>query len=617
MVRFRRVGNWGYAVAAAALVVVLTGCGGATQTTEASSPSSAPPPGPSPIPPATDSTPPAVSITVPTSSGSYSTTSTPISLSGTASDNIGVDRVTWRNNTTGSSGDASGTSSWNAASIALVAGTNVLVVTAQDGAGNSATATVSVTYNAPQSSLSGNVDSSLIDRNGANAVYLYAGSVTPGDQGGTGAQPLAIASVTQDSGACTWSYRFGSLPVGTYTVAFTNQAAADDPLTGDTIAFVGTTSISTSAVPGTIHNFTAAHVLHVGPTRSFDRPSAAAAVAQDGDVIEIDAGVYDSDAAVWSANRLTLRGVGGRAYLRANGVSVQGKGTWVIAGDDASVENIEFSGATVTDHNGAGIRADGNNLVVCNGYFHDNEEGILGGSGDVLIEYTEFSHNGNCINTSGCAHNIYMSNSVQRFTLRYSYSHHAHEGHNVKSRAHENYILYNRIMDETDGDSSYDVDLPDCGRSFLIGNLIQQGPNTANSSMVAYGAEACRNGTQELYAVNNTFVNDRGSGEFLNVRSGTTGKVTNNIFAGGGTVVAGPQGLLVGPNLVTDSPGLVGRSTFDYRLTAASPARDAGADPGSAAGESLVPTSQYVHPANREDRPIVGTIDIGAYEYSP
>jgi len=58
-------------------------------------------------------------------------------------------------------------------------------------------------------------------------------------------------------------------------------------------------------------------VLRVGAKRELRRPSAAAQIARDGDVIEIDAGVYDGDAAVWRQHRLTIRGLGGRAHLRA------------------------------------------------------------------------------------------------------------------------------------------------------------------------------------------------------------------------------------------------------------------------------------------------------------
>jgi hypothetical protein len=49
--------------------------------------------------------------------------------------------------------------------------------------------------------------------------------------------------------------------------------------------------------------------LKVGPGKTYKLPSQAAAAARDGDTVEIDAGVYDGDVAVWTANNLVLRGV--------------------------------------------------------------------------------------------------------------------------------------------------------------------------------------------------------------------------------------------------------------------------------------------------------------------
>ena len=554
-------------------------------------------------------------ITSPTSSASYPANSASLALGGIASDNVNVKRVSWRNNATGASGDASGTSNWNVAGVGLVNGTNVIVVTANDDAGNTGSATIAVSFGASgPASLSGAVDSSRIDRDGGNAVYLYVGSVQPDDRGGASVEPFAVVPVTQDIGACSWSYRVDTIPAGTYTVAFTNQANSDDPSKNDSIAFVGTATLTISSSGGSTYDFSAARILRVGPTRSLTKPSAATATAQDGDVIEIDAGQYDNDFVTWNRNKLTLRGVGGRAHLHGTTLIGNGKAIWVMRGTDVRVENIEFSGAQVNDENGAGIRAEGNGLTVCNGYFHDNEDGILGGGGHVLIEYSEFAFNGL---GDGQTHNIYID-GADRFTLRYSYSHHAKIGHNVKTRAPENFILYNRIMDEVSGTASYAVDMPDCGASYLIGNLIQQGLDTDNSTMISYGAEGCNNPSRQLYVVNNTLVNDLGSGGFLFVRSGTTGKITNNIFVGSGTLVSGQAGLLVSPNLLPPgSAGLVDRVNFDYRLTAGSAARNAGVDPGSVNGIDLTPRNQYVHKASTQARPEDATIDLGAYEYVP
>lgn len=95
-----------------------------------------------------DTTQPTVAITSPTSSGSYTTTSSSLSLGGTAADNVGVTQIRWASDR-GTSGIASGTTSWSVTGISLVSGANVITVTAADAAGNQTTATVTVNYSAP------------------------------------------------------------------------------------------------------------------------------------------------------------------------------------------------------------------------------------------------------------------------------------------------------------------------------------------------------------------------------------------------------------------------------------------------------------------------------------
>jgi hypothetical protein len=160
-------------------------------------------------------------------------------------------------------------------------------------------------------------------------------------------------------------------------------------------------------------------VLRVGAKRELKRPSAATQIARDGDIIEIDAGTYDGDAAIWRQHRLTIRGVGGRAHLRANGAHAEGKAIWVIKGNDTTIEAVEFSGAKVSHRNGAGIRLEGASLTVRDCFFHDNENGILTGANpasDIVVEHSEFAHNGF---GDGYSHNLYIG-SVRSFTLRFS-----------------------------------------------------------------------------------------------------------------------------------------------------------------------------------------------------
>jgi hypothetical protein len=134
-------------------------------------------------------------------------------------------------------------------------------------------------------------------------------------------------------------------------------------------------------------------VLSVGAGKSFALPSAAAAVAQSGDVIKITAGDYRGDVATWSSSNLTICGIGGRARLFADGKHAGGKGTWVVSGSNVTIDSIEFHDAKVPDQNGAGIRAEhGGSLTIRNSGFFDNENGIQGGDGaaTVTIDRSEF-----------------------------------------------------------------------------------------------------------------------------------------------------------------------------------------------------------------------------------
>jgi len=347
-------------------------------------------------------------------------------------------------------------------------------------------------------------------------------------------------------------------------------------------------------------------VYHIGPAMPFEKPSQAAAVAEDGDTIEIEAVEYVGDVAVWYQNDLIIKGIGGKPHLIANGNAVEGKAIWVVKGNNTVIENIEFSGAKVEDQNSAGIRLEGTNLTVRNCHFHDNENGILTGpnpDSEVLIEYSEFGNNGY---GDGYSHNMYIGR-IARFTLRFNYVHHARIGHQVKSRAEQNYILFNRLMDERNGTSSYLIDLPNAGTAYVIGNEMQQGPLAENWGLV--------HSTQNLFLINNTMVNDRGSGIFVKMSGESTNSlIQNNIFLGRGNLETGSASLK--NNLIAETAGLVSRAEYDYRLAGTSPAIDKGTPPESADLDSEMLDSEYVHVAEEMPRKQIGLIDLGAHEYS-
>jgi hypothetical protein len=273
-------------------------------------------------------------------------------------------------------------------------------------------------------------------------------------------------------------------------------------------------------------------VLTVGPGKAYATPSAAAAVAQAGDVVKITAGDYRGDVATWNASDLTICGVGGRARLFADGKSAQGKAIWVIAGANAVIENVEFRNVTVPDQNGAGIRAEGGNLTVRNCGFFDSDEGILGGDGGaIVIDRSEFARNGF---GDGQSHNIYIG-AATRLVVTSSFFHEAKIGHNFKSRAKETRIENSYFMDGPSGTSSYLADFPNGGLVYLRGNLFHKGPNADNAVAIAYGQEGLKWATNTMEMVHNTVVMTYPGGGFIVAPGGTQSlNLTANLFAGTG-----------------------------------------------------------------------------------
>jgi hypothetical protein len=283
-------------------------------------------------------------------------------------------------------------------------------------------------------------------------------------------------------------------------------------------------------------------VLAVGKKHILKVPSDAARVAEDGDIIEIDAGLYEGDVAVWFKNNLTIRGIGGRPHIEALGNNAEGKATWVLKGANTTVENIEFSGSRVSDNNGSGIRLEGAGLTVDHCLFHDNQIGLLTGSNgqsDVIIRNSEFAHNALDSNQQqNPGHNVYIG-AVRSFLLANSYVHNAVVGHNVKSRAARTTLMNNRIEDGATGSSSYLVDLPAGGVVLIKDNNFQKGKNAENMASISYGAERPLYTANELTVTGNNFINERFTGVFVDNRRDTVAQIHHNHFKGGGVILRG------------------------------------------------------------------------------
>jgi hypothetical protein len=182
--------------------------------------------------------------------------------------------------------------------------------------------------------------------------------------------------------------------------------------------------------------------------------------------------------------------------------------------DGCTLDGLTLINARNGSYNGAGVRINqANDVTIRNCVIRNNDMGIMS-NGNVsqqsgarqLIEKCVITDNGTT-RDPGYNHNLYLggtSVTVQRCEIARAVT-----GHNVKSRAHLNYIIAchihssaNREFDLVDERGNTDVPGSD---SFLINNLIEKNPrSTGNKAVAHFGRDgnATHNGT--VWLIGNT-----------------------------------------------------------------------------------------------------------------
>jgi len=344
-----------------------------------------------------------------------------------------------------------------------------------------------------------------------------------------------------------------------------------------------------------------ADILRVGPGERFTRIADAAKAARDGDIVEILPGEYRGDVATWRQKQLTIRGIGERPVLNADGKIAQGKAIWVIADGDILIDNIEFRGARAADHNGAGIRFERGRLEVRNSVFIDNQTGILAANFDdaeLIVRDSLFAQAPQQMQS--LPHLLYVGR-IARFEVSGSRFHQGYRGHLLKSRARYNDIRYNLLYDGPQGEASYELDLPNGGLAFVVGNIIGQSANTQNPTVIAYGAEGNPWPESALYLAHNTLLSDRHTGTLflrtwsdrLPANAGIVG--INNLSVGLGSLTLINGGDYRG-NVPLPPGALQDPDTLDFRPLGASLLQHFTSPAGEARGVSLQPEAEFALP---------------------
>jgi len=108
-----------------------------------------------------------------------------------------------------------------------------------------------------------------------------------------------------------------------------------------------------------------------------------------------------------AVRNLTIRGVKGQPHFDCGGITLQSdKACLVLAADGITLENLDISGAQISESagaNGACIRNEPNMSFTLRGIIcHASQAGVMSEGGTILVENSEFFDNG----WGGAAHNV-------------------------------------------------------------------------------------------------------------------------------------------------------------------------------------------------------------------
>jgi hypothetical protein len=300
----------------------------------------------------------------------------------------------------------------------------------------------------------------------------------------------------------------------------------------------------------------AAATLTVGNGDQYATLPAAVAASSNGDTIDVYANATPyTDEYVTITKNLTIDGIGTTpVFTQTPGTEIGNLMGFLVIQANVTVQNLSFQDASISLNNGdnaAGIRFQSGSLTVIDSSFIGNQNGILAtpftaGTGTVTVTNSTFTDNGVATGPSaGLEHGIYV-NQVALFTFTGNTVTGTQVGSDVKSRAGETILTGNTLEEGITGTASYAADFSNGGIAVFSGNTVNQGSNTGNNSMVAYGAEGLDYSTNSLLVSGNTFNSSDTSGVPTGINNFTTtvnASVTCNAFNGVTNLTSGPATL--------------------------------------------------------------------------
>jgi len=304
-----------------------------------------------------------------------------------------------------------------------------------------------------------------------------------------------------------------------------------------------------------------ADTLNVGDGQPFARPEEALAKARAGDEIVLhphkDGSPYAKVALLVRTPRVTIRSADAAHAVVLSGAGFEYSGRGAVpraivqfdpGAEGCVLENLELTAARNESFNGAGVRINqANNVTIRGCRIHHNDMGVMSNGelaaktgANQLIEGCVITDNGTA-KQPGQNHNLYLGGSS--VTVRGCEIARSLTGHNLKSRAHFNWIEYNYLHDSANReldlvDAAGNTDVPD-SHAVLLGNfIVKKRGITGNKAVIHFGKDgkAAHDGT--IYLAHNTIVTPYVS-PVVDLSGGRGAVFLNNRIEDGGALQAG------------------------------------------------------------------------------
>jgi hypothetical protein len=250
-------------------------------------------------------------------------------------------------------------------------------------------------------------------------------------------------------------------------------------------------------------------ILALSPPPDFDLPARLRS-ARPGEVITVPPGRHAGVLGVIDQPGITLTSPDAGADFHAAGAHVEGKALLVVRAEGTRLHNIGLHGARVPDGNGAGIRFERGTLTLEHCRLLDNEMGLLSAPGPAMQLVVRHCVFGDAPRHAGpmLRHLLYVGRIASCVVMNSRFFN-GWRGHLIKTRAAVNRILWNDLLDGADGAAAYELEFPEGGDNFVMGNRLEQSARTMNPAMLSMGAEARGQHGGRLVLLDNHFVNRR------------------------------------------------------------------------------------------------------------